>query len=1107
MINALILSFLLFPNYNTQRINESDQDIAMNNYNQDDFSDIGFDVEKVEYVTEPQEFSSESFDDYHFENDFDYQDHTIFRGNERGFEGIGTAWSENPDDEEILELVIGDDDPFILPALALYYTMEAKITIVSYNTFEKQNDSTIGGAISWKWDVNGHEIGWEANLFYTFAYMKVISGTGYSLDAFTLGTSLDASGEGDPTVRRGETTIPDFDSIIDPDGKLRFEVSVFAKGFVAWLVVEDKDVYADIEIHGLAARQDIVALFNYDNNFDYNGYEILEGDFRHLSGTTSAWSEDPDDGVYMSLNLQDTNPTLGNFEYLYNMEAKLHLVSHNTFTLLNNTALGGMINWKWDVNGHEIGNGANLYYSAAIFEIISGTGFIVDTYSLGSTSGYTLEGDPETRKGTSVIPTFDAIIDTDGKIRLTITLEARGWVSWWGTDDKDVWTSIVLYGLSVKQNIKMEYEFNNDFNKEDYTHELYCVTRYINGVGSSWSEDPQDDQILEYVIGDDDPWYDVTHWVYRMGGKLYTASQNRFTKQNDPRFAAVLSYTYDITSHNVGTNAHLFYSIGGLYILKSNGDPVPISQFVEGNSGDYAASGDPARRTGTIVLENFDQFIDDRGYLHFYLDCYAEGAVDWLIVEDKDVSVGLEMWGLSVYQEVHPPDPTAPEVIISYVIGDRTDGNPGYWFVSAYDNESGINNDTILIFIDDVLVGTTLGFYDVPNSLGSHTIKAYIYNNHPADAMRTFRASTINIIDDDTTSPLITIDYLGSGLDDDPGYFEWTIVDYDDGVGGDYDSGVSDIIINVMYESTDGSENFNYVLPPNEVGIWHLNASLGEYTINIYANDNDDDRESQDSLPATVIKTQMILDDDITGPEITIAYVDGDGTDGNAGFFEWTIYDYQSHLSYAYVKINYESTEGLANYSTYVTPNHEGTWQLPSNLGIYSIEILARDGDFDRGTIDYSTNQSTLIQEIIDDDITAPIVTNLYTEIDSQYVNISFIATDESGIGEITIYIDGVAIVPISLDVYVNTYNITIANEWSEVNVTHELEIVVFDLDNDRSNDTLNSTLFDNLNVYVVTPTTPLGYTGYTILLLIIPTIGLITILTKKLKKQKIIQL
>ena len=785
------------------------------------------------------------------------------------------------------------------------------------------------------------------------------------------------------------------------------------------------------------------------------------------------------------------------------MKAELHLVSHNTFTKLNNSALGGAINWKWDAKGHEFGNGANLHYTTGTFEVTSGVGFVVDSYTLGSLSDHNREGDPEMRKGTSVVPTFDAIIDSDGKIRLTVTLEARGWVSWWGTAAKDVRVDIELYGLSIKQNIKMEYEFDNNFDLYDWTHEPYCVTREVNGRNTPWSEDPQDDKILEYVIGDDNPFYVISYWKYEMGGKLHTISHNAFIKQNDPRLAAVLSYTYDITGHGIGTNAHLYYSTGGLYILKSTGEPVPISQFMEGDSGDYSASGDPARRTGTIVLENFDQFIWDDRHLHFYLDCYALGVVDWFIVEEKDVYVDLEMWGLSVNQEVLIPDTTPPEVFINYIIGDRTDGNPGYWYVTAYDNESGINNDSITVYIDKVKVGTTLGIYEVPNSLGDHMLRVVVHNNHPAEPLFTMRTSTINIIDDDTTSPLITIDYFGNGYDNNPGYFEWSIVDYDDGVGGDYDSGVSDIIIRVTYDSTDSSDNFDYVLPPNATGSWNLNSSLGVYSIDIYAQDNDDDRELPDSLPATLIKTQEILDDDVTAPEINIYYKEGDGTDGNPGYFEWSIFDSQSGLSHVFIEISYLSSEGLDNYSITLTPASAGIWQLPSNLGIYTIEIQARDNDYDRGAIDYAINQSALQQEIIDDDVAAPIITNLYIEFDAQYVNITFDVTDDSGIGEITIYVDGIVIVPILQEVFMNTYNISFANTWSEINDTHELIVVVTDLDNDRSNDTLSSSQIEYLTFYVETTTTPVGSSGFSLLLLTIPTMSFIVISIKVKRTQK----
>jgi len=70
-------------------------------------------------------------------------------------------------------------------------------------------------------------------------------------------------------------------------------------------------------------------------------------------------------------------------------------------------------------------------------------------------------------------------------------------------------------------------------------------------------------------------------------------------------------------------------------------------------------------------------------------------------------------------------DTTAPEITIVYT-GDATDTNPGYWTISVIDSESGVGQVTVEI--DGVWVGDTPGDYDVPSSLGTHTIHVIALN-------------------------------------------------------------------------------------------------------------------------------------------------------------------------------------------------------------------------------------------------------------------------------------------------------------------------------------------------------------------------------------------
>jgi hypothetical protein len=1038
--------------------------------NQEDLTNIGFDLEKVEYS--PPTPGLFDVNESIFENNFDYVSHSMISGTFKELNGVGLNWSGDFDDDDILELVIGDNVPFTIEFIGHYYTMEAKMVLVSNSVFTKSNDPGIGGEISWKWDVNSNEQGLLANMYYSYGSMKVISGSGYTIDSYYAGNLIGIYGQGDPAARRGTTEIANFDSIIDDDGKIRLEVHVHARGFVDWWWIFTKFVHAEIEVHGLTVRQDLVPQFVYENNFDYSHYQILEGDYRYLVGESSAWSENPFDSNAMSLAIQDLNPTLQGLDrWIYHEKVKLHLVSHNTFTKLYDSSKDGTISWRWNVDEHGYGNNYNLYYSTGSFEISSGPGHrVVDTYTKGSTGNYAADGDPETRLGAAVVTDFDSIIDPDGKVRVTITVDAYGKVDWFIVEDKMVYITVEVYGLAVKQNVRITHQHDDNFDYEDSEFTPGSNERGLNGVGTDWSEDPFDGKKLEYVVGDASPStvdYDV---LFSMGGTLYVKSHETYKKQKESSFSGIVSWTYDIVGHEIGATASLYYSYGGLYILRSTGEAVSLDNWLKGSDLVYEGDGDPDTRTGTVTLDNFDQYIWDDGHLHFYLTCEARGWVSWWGIENKDVYVDLELWGLSVTREIHPPDNTPPEIYIIYALGDETDGAPGVWFVSAIDEQSGINHSAIQVYIDDVFVGSSLGGYPVPNSLGEHTIRVELMNNHPVNPLLAIAEDTREIVDDDTTNPTINIEYWGSGTDGLPGYFNWSINDSDDGIGGDYDVELSEITIIASYNSTDGSDNYTTFLAPELNGTWILDSNLGTYKLEIYARDGDDDRSLiSDSLTTYITEIQGIADDDIQPPEISISYEGGDGTDGNPGYFEWNISDLQSGVGQLSITIRYKSSEGLDNYTIVFHNQSSGTWNIPSSLGEYSITIMAHDADLDRGFKDTSINLASLNQEIIDDDNDIPVVINLEAVANFDFVNITFTATDFSGIGNIELYVDGTLIEANYTEINGDDFFFSISNQWLSNNDTHDILVTVFDADNDRINDSIS-----------VSETTTFSYSGET---------------------------
>jgi len=376
-------------------------------------------------------------------------------------------------------------------------------------------------------------------------------------------------------------------------------------------------------------------------------------------------------------------------------------------------------------------------------------------------------------------------------------------------------------------------------------------------------------------------------------------------------------------------------------------------------------------------------------------------------------------------------DITPPVIIIEYQNGDGTDGNPGKWNVFAYDDESGINEDTINVLIDMEFAGDILGDYDVPNTLGEHTIYVEVENN---DGYLGSESDSVSIIDDDITYPEISYIYTGEGTDENPGEIIVTASD---------DSGLS----------IDPSRTY---LVPN---------SLGTHNFILTATDNDNDRVD-DVLTRTIEISIDIIDDDITPPEILIVYT-GSGLDSNPGYFEWNIFDIDSGISEINITISYESTEGLDDYTIYPEGTAIGSWVLPPNLGIYTLEISARDNDDDRTLIvDSLTTELTRDQEILDDDVDPPELSNLIIIPSIFEINVTFNAIDESGIGDISAFINGELIEPITQIQYGNTYSFIFENQWLFQSGASEVVVQVEDGDDDRPNDALASSItgtFENV--------------------------------------------
>ena len=392
-------------------------------------------------------------------------------------------------------------------------------------------------------------------------------------------------------------------------------------------------------------------------------------------------------------------------------------------------------------------------------------------------------------------------------------------------------------------------------------------------------------------------------------------------------------------------------------------------------------------------------------------------------------------------------DTTGPGVDISYT-GSSTDGNPGYWSISASDGLSSLD------YVDISVDGTTIRYFPatgpftldvpVPKELGIHHICVTALNDDKdrgdIDQEITTECETVTIVDDDISGPDIKIEYgEGTKTDGDPGYWIILASDFESGVAG-----YSVFIDGDPAESEDGKFKV-----PNK---------LGTHQICVRALNDDTDRGSIDQEETEKCDYITIVDDDTSSPIILLEYV-GSETDGDPG--GWNVYamDPESDVANIIVKIDGDyAGEGAGFYA------------VSSELGSHSIEVIATNGDDDRpGDEEVSEKSDSIF--ISDDDLTAPNVELIEDEMqwvgDDIAMTFHLYASDSSSISDVRVRIEGI------------TYIGKASHEIILAPGVYNAYLQATDGDSDRPNDAITKyvqiTLYFDLNP----PETSLSYDPY----------------------------
>ncbi len=296
-----------------------------------------------------------------------------------------------------------------------------------------------------------------------------------------------------------------------------------------------------------------------------------------------------------------------------------------------------------------------------------------------------------------------------------------------------------------------------------------------------------------------------------------------------------------------------------------------------------------------------------------------------------------------------------------------------------------------------------------------------------------------DIGDDDTTGPEITIIYTGDATDGSPGTWTVSVVDPE--------SGIDWITVEI-----DG------ILVGSMAGLYAVPNLLGPHTIVVEAANADLDTGIGDQETSTASHSVTIVDDDTTGPEISITY-SGDYTDGNPGTWTVSVVDPESGIDSLTVEI-----DGI------LVGSNTGLYAVPSALGLHTIVVTTANADLDTGAVDQETSSLSNSVTIVDDDTTAPIISITYTGemTDTNPGYWTIVVSDvESGVSSIIVEIDG-TLVGSSEGDYVVPGTLG----------PHTITVTAVNADQDRPYDQETNTSTDTVEIEEGTLATTITYTG-----------------------------
>ncbi|MFX1411305.1 MAG: esterase/lipase family protein, partial [Promethearchaeota archaeon] len=638
---------------------------------------------------------------------------------------------------------------------------------------------------------------------------------------------------------------------------------------------------------------DPIFRYNYENDFDYYWHTAyLEGFFpvNFVEGYNTEWSQDPNDNNILKLIFGCT------FPLATNIAGNLYVVSKNEFEKTLNPNLGAYIDWKITLGiYHMFGAGINsitlsllIYTSPEDFEVIF--------YHVSLT-------DLSTQEGQLYLPNFDQYIWNDGKVRFVLGAAIIGSSPAVG----DIVMSLNFEGLRIVQELQPHEpeakkrtlilvhgwslwgdptpdSFWNMFAQYDrylrfYDGNIHIIHYYGMFMGENCSIRTPIERVAQLLA-----LYITTHFetitdsvdfiCHSMGGLVVRYMIKHYYETIKSFYAEVLGRDFNIINVcTIATPNHgVWYGWAGVFNLNVQG-----LEMMAGSPFLIALNFPPE-----TPYSNYINWFTYAGGKFIITDGIVEiisvpliGATNrGLYPLDHSEMIQVFCVNVVVFNDIYKPplliqsiffqNIPGKYILIKDLIVEPDPDTPGEILLTITlptEDVISIYPTTVTIqvsgnnYLMTLKEGTTDTF-EVKLPLGEGYY-SFIISAQERDGGLYRIWGNLKIPDDDVKPPEIQITPEDLSISDEEAVggvlISWEISDY---------SGISEAIVSLngieiaSYGKTEDTITDSCVLP----------NVLGEYTISIWARDNDDDPEhdppGEDWSECTIEKTFIIYDDD-----------------------------------------------------------------------------------------------------------------------------------------------------------------------------------------------------------------------------------------------------